>query len=777
MSKQGITLVDAESGHNYRLETGSDVLDKDYKITLPEKDGGVLATTDDVEEAIGNSSASFITKPSITSPTDGVTDFNGVITSSAYAVADTYNGNHTGAVWQFATDADFTNIILESTEGNLVSITPVLGLPLTTVYVRVKYISEIYASQWSDVISFVTPNVYVSAPTLTVEGTPSSVGQTPLMTTSAFNVINGSDTHGSTTWRVINANTSAPVWESVNDTTNKLSIRVPAGVLQTGTSYRFIATHNGDTYGSSAAAEVTGTTLTSFIGLGEDGLNTILAGNTVDGAYFGELTSGDLVETRDYRGPYVETTTYKANTQASHNGKLWNARVEVTDVEPGTDALKWEEDTRKNLPSGEWLLFTCGVGVGIDDANADGYSSGSTAIGALKNNDQGFLKFAKNDKVIYVAKKPFVDTIGWNDLAKRNLVYGDRTVRIGSRLYYVRLITEAEYQDCLVASTNGTLASLATTDLALEEKTWVHDTQEGAVRKAYSGTNTVENIDPRSRVGTYRPVLELIEEGDEPYNNLPACPTATNENFQYDEYTDTGYFGEVPSTSILSGTELANAIGLASGTAQHDTAGYLKFYWHGKILFIAKRTLRHTVSWDNIKAANAVFGVDLGGSGKVTVSASGHTYNVALMTGARTAPADDVEYWDNYNADSNGSLFLANVALEVGKYSQWNELMYRVHQTLVDDVLANQDGYSDLHNKSLTGGVQIGGNWANFTNIDLSVYYEEAGNGTVTWTQETSSDGTTTRVRRGRNRLADLDGDASSHATTHRGWRPSLVLN
>lgn len=772
MAKQGISFVDNESGFTYRLETESDVLSKSYNVKLPEKDGA-LATTEDVDDAVANASAIFINKPTITAPVSGATNFNGTVTASAYSTSDTFTGLQTGAVWQFATDENFSNIVLESTEGNLSSITPVLGLALTTIYVRVKYVSGVNVSKWSNAINFETPNVYVATPTLTVEGTPSSVGQTPLMSTSAFSVVNGSDTHASTTWRVINAATSAVVWESVNDTTNKLSVRVPAGILQTGTEYRFIAIHNGTNYGPSAGVEVTGTTVVTFINLGEDGLNTIISGNTVDGAYFGEITAGNLITTRNYRGPYKTGTTFKANTQVSHNGQLWNALVDVTDIEPGTNASKWEVDDRENLPTGEWLLYTCGVGVGLNDANADGYSTISASIGALKNNDQGFLKFAKDNKVIYVAKKPFADTIGWNDLAKRNLVYGDRTLRIGSRLYYVRLITEAEYQDCLVASTNGTLASLATTDLALEEKTWVHDTQEGSVRKAYSGTATVENLDPKARVGSYRPVLELIEEGNEPYNNLPACPAATNENFQYDPYTDTGYFGEVPSTSILSGTELANSLGLTAGTAQHDTAGYLKFYWHGKVLFVAKRTLRHTVSWENVKSANAVFGVDLGGSGKATVSASGYNYIVALMTGATTAPADDVEYWANYSAND----FLGNVALEVGRYSQWNELMYRVHQTIVDDVLANQDGLQDNQNKTLTGGVQIGANWANFTNVDLSVYYAEAGNGTVTWTQETSTNVTTYRVHRGTHRLAFLGSYTSTYAFTNFGWRPSLILN
>ncbi len=770
MSGAKLKLHDKSTSKTLTIQSGDGTLPEDVVITLPSGNATLVSeeTLNSAIESAGSNTV-LVNQPVITTPVDGTSNFTGIVTASVYSTADTYVGTHDSTTWQFSTTADFTNIVLESTVGNLTSITPVIGMALTTVYVRVKYISGVNASKWSEPISFITPNVYISTPSITVEGTPSSILETPLMSGSTFTVVNGTDTHASSTWTVIKVSDGSTVWDSVNDTVNKLNIRVPAGILNTGTEYKFTVKYNGTMYGASGTAEITGTTLSTFINLGEDGLNTILAGNTTTGAYFGELTVANLVADRNYRGPYKTGTTFKAGTQVSHLDKLWNALVDVTDVTPGTNASKWEEDTREGLPTGKWLLDVCGVGYGLNDANADGYSTTSASIGALKNNDQGFLKFAKNGKILYIAKKPFVGTIGWNDLAKRNLVYGDRTVRVGSRLYYVRLVTEAEYLDCLVASTNGTLANLATTDLALEEKTWLYDTQIGAVRKAYSGISTLENIDPKSRVGSYRPVLELIEEGNEPYLNLPNCPAATNENFQYDKFTDTGYFGEVPTTSILSGSALASSIGLTAGTAQHDTAGYLKFYWHGKILYVAKRPFRHTVSWDNIKAANAVFGVDLGGSGKATVAANGYTYIVQLLTGAGKAPADDAQYWTN---DDN---FAANILLEIGKFSQWNELIYRVHQTVVDDVLANQDGQTSYY--GYTGGVQIGANWANFNNVDLVVYYTEGGNGTVTWTQETSVDVTSERVHRGYYRLAYLRRTASSTADTGRGWRPSLCLS
>ncbi len=615
-----------------------------------------------VSSIVMNLEPQLIAKPVITEPTSGVIDYSGPFVSSDYVALNGYTGLLTSLIWEISTDSAFTVIQEQQTYSTIQPFIPLNLIPLTTYYVRLRHISGVDLSDWSNTIIFTTPDIDLSG----------------------------------------------------------------------------------------------------------DGLNVLLAGDNINGGFYGELDITKLVLTRDYRGSYRTATLYKANQQVSHSNTLWNALVDVTSVVPGTDATKWEEDTREGLPTGQWLLDVCGVGYGLTDSNNDGYSSGSTAIGGLINNDQGWLKIVKNNKVLYVAKKPFVSTIAWNDLAKRSLVYGDRTVRIGPKLYWIRLLKDDEYLNGLVKLTDGTLGSYTATDLSLTSKTWIHDTQVGTVRKAYSNASTLESIHPGSRVGSYRPVLELIPAGSEPYNNLPNCPLATNENFQYDMYTDTGYFGVTPASSLLTGSVLATTIGLTSGTVQNDTEGYLKFYWHGKIIYMAKKTFRHTASWDNIKARNAIFGVDLGGVGKTTVSKDTYTFTVAIPTGAGKAPQSDIQYWTS-------PTFAGNVLLEIGKFSMWNELMYRVHNTFVDNVLSNQDGTTS--NYEYTGGVQIGDNWANFINADLSIYYNDSGNGTATWCQETSSITPTSRVGRGYIRLASSNRNVATGTNTYVGWRPLLILN
>jgi len=210
-------------------------------------------------------SSNQILKPSITSPATGAIDFIGAVTSSAYTTGTNYQGIHDYTHWQCATDTAFTAIIDEETVGNLTSWTPSVGLALTTVYVRVRYGSDNHLSEWSDTISFTTPNIYINTPTLTVTGTPTDVPETPTLTTSAFSVANGADTHASTDWQVIRVSDSTIIWQSLSDATNKLTITVPAGVLAVSTAYTFKARHNGATYGSSAYVSVSGTTKSAFI--------------------------------------------------------------------------------------------------------------------------------------------------------------------------------------------------------------------------------------------------------------------------------------------------------------------------------------------------------------------------------------------------------------------------------------------------------------------------------------------------------------------------------
>ena len=242
-----------------KVETGSLVSTKQDNLV-----SGTSIKTINGQSVLGSGdivitgTGSFINKPVIISPANLTIDYVGAVTST-YNTNSFYEGLQTRVIWECALDANFSNII-DSYEGssNLTSWIPDVGLELTQVFIRTKQISDGHVSDFSDVISFTTPDTYIQAPTISISGNLSELLLTPTISLSAFRVFNGSDTHVSTDYQVVNKATGAVKWESLGNTVDKLSITT--GQLDIQTKYTFRARFNGQTYGSSAWVEVTGTT-------------------------------------------------------------------------------------------------------------------------------------------------------------------------------------------------------------------------------------------------------------------------------------------------------------------------------------------------------------------------------------------------------------------------------------------------------------------------------------------------------------------------------------
>ena len=250
-----------------------------------------------------NVSVIIINKPVIVTPANLTIDFLGSI-ESTYSPSANYEGLQTKVLWECALDIDFTNII-DSYEGsdNLTSWSPIISLPLTKVYVRTKQVSDSHRSEYSDVISFTTPDTYVTTPTLTVEGSPSSVILTPALSGSAFNIFNGTDTHLSSDWRILKASDNSVVWESLNDTVNLLSI-VP-NQLPINTDLIFKVRYNSSIYGSSNWVEVNAKTLDIYVKnptLTVSGSpNNVTLSPTLTGSAFSVYNGTDTHVSTDYR--------------------------------------------------------------------------------------------------------------------------------------------------------------------------------------------------------------------------------------------------------------------------------------------------------------------------------------------------------------------------------------------------------------------------------------------------------------------------------------------
>ena len=256
-----------------------------------------------VDTDISNLDVSPLNKPVITSPLNGAVDYIGNITST-YSTSNSYKGVQDWVRHEASLNVDFTTLI-DSYEGsnNLTSWVPNVGLALTTVYVRTRHGSDNHLSAWSDPISFTTPDTYVVTPSLDVAGAPSSVTLTPMLTGNPFVVMNGTDTHASTDWQVLNASDNSVVWESLNDTQNLLSIIT--GTLPIDTDLVFRVRYNGAIYGSSAWTEVTAKTLNIYVEnptiTVEGTIEEVPKNPTISGSIFSVMNGTDTHESTDYQ--------------------------------------------------------------------------------------------------------------------------------------------------------------------------------------------------------------------------------------------------------------------------------------------------------------------------------------------------------------------------------------------------------------------------------------------------------------------------------------------
>lgn len=198
----------------------------------------------------------------------------------------------------------------------------------------------------------------------------------------------------------------------------------------------------------------------------------------------------------------------------------------------------------------------------------------------------------------------------------------------------------------------------------------------------------------------------------------------------------TGFFGEIPAQDFITGTALANHFGLADGTDQHDDAPWLKFVYDGKVLFVAQKPLRHTISWDSIHAKNLVYGDRV-------IEVQGDLYSVRLLRGADVDPSPAVTGYDPVGTEN----------------SEWNRLLYAVHNGV----------HTTSDNPTPPGA------WPLYSDRDL-VVHSTGGNGSRNWCQETRASNATQSVYRGSSGVSGFYFTGASSATANYGWRPVLEL-
>ena len=215
-----------------------------------------------------------------------------------------------------------------------------------------------------------------------------------------------------------------------------------------------------------------------------------------------------------------------------------------------------------------------------------------------------------------------------------------------------------------------------------------------------------------------------------------------------------GFFGEVSASELITGDALASQVGISQGTSQHSTAGWLKFAYKGEIQFVAKKPIRHSISWDTINAAKCVYG----DSGDKTVVIGGKTYKVTLMRASE--PSNDPK-----------TVASANTGV-VNHHSEWNRLMCQIHEQAISDNWDYKDNVeSDIgileHN--LGSGSQ-----GMYNDNDL-LTHSTHGSGSYSWCQEMGTSASS-RLYRGNSGVSSSSHGTSSYAGSRSGWRPRLEL-
>lgn len=162
----------------------------------------------------------YIVTPSITNSPGTLHDTAYTLTSTAFSCANDTD-TQTAAQWQLATDINFTNIVGINTVSGANASFGLSNLAWsTTYYARVRYIGTKWGfSAWSPIIEFSTSaRPYIAAPVLT-ESTPGNI------VGSAFNCVNGSDTHIATEWKKVSGFRFTDLQELDDVSTTKLTSR------------------------------------------------------------------------------------------------------------------------------------------------------------------------------------------------------------------------------------------------------------------------------------------------------------------------------------------------------------------------------------------------------------------------------------------------------------------------------------------------------------------------------------------------------------------------
>ena len=173
--------------------------------------------------------AKYVNAPSITAPTNGVTEQGPTIAFTSNSLSSNVpDQTHESSDWQVATDAGFTNVVASQTDSTTNKVSWTTGqLAVNTVfYARVRYKTVVgYVSNWSSTISFTTKTTYVTTPSVTAPSNgATNQGSTVSYTSSAFASGFTGETHDTSDWQLATDSGFSTIVKSVtNSSTHKVT--------------------------------------------------------------------------------------------------------------------------------------------------------------------------------------------------------------------------------------------------------------------------------------------------------------------------------------------------------------------------------------------------------------------------------------------------------------------------------------------------------------------------------------------------------------------------
>lgn len=314
--------------------------------------------------------AAAIAKPTITAPAQAATGvgFEPTLTSSAFQVYPAGYDTHAKTRWQIATDAAFTNLVLDKeTAANLKSLplseVPLRLAPSTRYYMRARYIGTTLTSDWSTTVFFNTASVYVRKPTLTFPTDGAlKVSLAGKLTADAFSVYGGADTHEASRWQISNvADFSTVVHDSGWSTTQLTEFFAASGLTRNTQYYARVAYKGLATGQSDWSATVGFVTAAPLIG------NTVLVNS---GA-----TARDTHTMTAIAGALYVAGGYSSAGGVALGKTLWK-------YDPAT--LAWQQRASMTVAKSRHAAATAGGKLYLFGGTSDG---GSTVVADLLRYD------------------------------------------------------------------------------------------------------------------------------------------------------------------------------------------------------------------------------------------------------------------------------------------------------------------------------------------------------------------------------------------------------